>query len=97
MKKLFSTNIGCNYSGYSGFKIQKGTSNLIATFGSETQVCIFDRHGTKRGDVLTQGQVVDLDWERSGQVLAIIDDQTHYVYIWEVHSLKTIKFSTHFK
>ncbi|VDK22301.1 unnamed protein product [Taenia asiatica] len=29
-----------------------------------------------------------MDWERNGQVLAIIDDQTHYVYVWEAHSLK---------
>ncbi|VDM33193.1 unnamed protein product [Hydatigera taeniaeformis] len=38
-----------------------------------------------------------MDWDRNGQILGIIDDETHYIYVWEACSLKLNRFPTNFK
>ena len=46
---------------------------------------------------LYSSRVLDFDWNRNGEVLSIIDDQTNHVYTWEASSFASNQIPTNLR
>ncbi|CAL8084188.1 unnamed protein product [Calicophoron daubneyi] len=97
MKKLFSTDIGQYQGNQSVFKLQSSKSNYIAAFGHEQTVSVFDRHGERKIQLPLPGEPIEMVWDADGDNLAIIDDKTPSVCLWDSLSFKITQLSTGLK
>lgn len=50
---------------------------------------IFDRHGQKRSEINLLGNCVAMDWDKDGDILAVIADKSSYIYLWDANTNKT--------
>uniref|UniRef100_H0X6K1 WD repeat domain 19 n=1 Tax=Otolemur garnettii TaxID=30611 RepID=H0X6K1_OTOGA len=71
------------------FAWQKTSGNYLAITGADHTVKIFDRHGQKRSEISLSGNCVALDWDKEGDILAVIAEKSSCVYLWDSNTQKT--------
>ncbi|THD21180.1 hypothetical protein D915_008124 [Fasciola hepatica] len=97
MKKLFTTSTGWGKNNSYVFRLQNSKSNFIALFGSDQTVSVFDRHGEKKVEVPLPGEAVEMVWDCDGENLAILDDKTSSVTLWDALTFKISQLNTGIK
>uniref|UniRef100_A0A3Q3ED04 WD repeat-containing protein 19 n=1 Tax=Kryptolebias marmoratus TaxID=37003 RepID=A0A3Q3ED04_KRYMA len=71
------------------YKWQKSLGNYIAVAGQDNTVKIFDRHGQKWTELSLPGRCVGMDWDKDGDILAVIAAKSSFVYLWDASVNKT--------
>ena len=82
MKRLFSIEEGVPVR----MQWQKKHGNFLAVATLQNGVHLYDRHGDLRREIPLSGSFVCMDWQRDGDVLAVIQDRNTVCYLWEAHS-----------
>lgn len=60
-------------------------------------VNVFDRCGHLKSKVTLQGSCSGLDWDKDGDILAIVEDKWTGVYLWNAHSFELTTLDTGLK
>ncbi|XP_004681546.2 PREDICTED: WD repeat-containing protein 19 [Condylura cristata] len=68
---------------------QKTSGNYLAISGADHAVKIFDRHGKKRSEINLPGNCVAMDWDKDGDILAVIAEKSSCIYLWDANTNKT--------
>ncbi|XP_016043485.1 WD repeat-containing protein 19 [Erinaceus europaeus] len=71
------------------FTWQKTSGNYLAATGADHTVKIFDRHGQKRSKINLPGNCVAMDWDKDGDILAVIAETSSCIYLWDANKNKT--------
>eukprot|EP00071_Canis_lupus_P039391 XP_022272948.1 WD repeat-containing protein 19-like [Canis lupus familiaris] len=71
------------------FTWQKKSGNYLAVTGADHIVKIFDRHGQKRSEINLPGNCVAMDWDKDGDILAVIAEKSSCIYLWDANTNKT--------
>uniref|UniRef100_A0A8C0CLQ6 WD repeat domain 19 n=1 Tax=Balaenoptera musculus TaxID=9771 RepID=A0A8C0CLQ6_BALMU len=71
------------------FTWQKTSGNYLAVTGADHIVKIFDRHGQKRSEINLSGNCVAMDWDKDGDILAVIAEKSSCIYLWDANTNKT--------
>ncbi|XP_060221254.1 WD repeat-containing protein 19 isoform X2 [Meriones unguiculatus] len=71
------------------FAWQKSSGNYLAVTGADFIVKIFDRHGQKRSEINLLGNCVAMDWDKDGDILAVIAEKSSCIYLWDANTNKT--------
>ncbi|XP_037327609.2 WD repeat-containing protein 19 isoform X1 [Pungitius pungitius] len=71
------------------YKWQKTLGNYIAVAGQDNSVKIFDRHGHKWSELSLPGRCVGMDWDKDGDILAVIAAKSSSIYLWDASVNKT--------
>nr|BAC31673.1 unnamed protein product [Mus musculus] len=71
------------------FAWQKSSGNYLAVTGADYIVKIFDRHGQKRSEISLPGNCVTMDWDKDGDILAVIAEKSSCIYLWDANTNKT--------
>ncbi|XP_056135515.1 WD repeat-containing protein 19 [Lampris incognitus] len=71
------------------YKWQKSLGNYIAVAGNDNSLKIFDRHGQKRNELNLPGRCVAMDWDKDGDILAVIAEKSSSIYLWDASVNKT--------
>ncbi|CAF94207.1 unnamed protein product, partial [Tetraodon nigroviridis] len=71
------------------YKWQKSLGNYIAVAGHDSTVQIFDRHGHKYAEINLPGRCVGLDWDKDGDILAMIAAKSSSICLWDASVNKT--------
>ncbi|XP_071315895.1 WD repeat-containing protein 19-like isoform X2 [Trachinotus anak] len=71
------------------YKWQTSFGNYIAVSGQDKSVKIFDRHGHKCTELSLPGCCVGMDWDKDGDILAVISAQSSSIYLWDATVNKT--------
>ncbi|XP_028973960.2 WD repeat-containing protein 19 [Esox lucius] len=71
------------------YKWQKTLGNYIAVAGPDNSVKIFDRHGQRKNELTLPGRCVGMDWDKDGDVLAVISDKSSSIHLWDANVNKT--------
>ncbi|XP_012413373.2 WD repeat-containing protein 19 [Trichechus manatus latirostris] len=71
------------------FTWQRTSGNYLAVTGANHIVKIFDRHGQKRSEINLPGNCVAMDWDKDGDILAVIAEKSSCVYLWDANTNKT--------
>ncbi|XP_019491540.1 PREDICTED: WD repeat-containing protein 19 [Hipposideros armiger] len=89
MKRVFSL-LEKNWLGAPiQFTWQKTSGNYLAVTGADHTVKIFDRHGQKRSEINLSGNCVGMDWDKDGDILAVIAEKSSCIYLWDANTNKT--------
>uniref|UniRef100_A0A3Q3ED44 WD repeat-containing protein 19 n=1 Tax=Labrus bergylta TaxID=56723 RepID=A0A3Q3ED44_9LABR len=62
------------------YRWQKSLGNYIAV---DNSVKIFDRHGQKWTELNLPGRCVGMDWDKDGDILAVIAAKSSSIYLWD--------------
>ena len=83
MRKLFTIDHNTNGKGPVYFGWNKG-GNLLAVCGSSRQLCIYDRQGkpVDQKTLSNPGSCIGLDWDCTGETLAVIQHASTVVILW---------------
>ncbi|XP_071599813.1 WD repeat-containing protein 19 isoform X2 [Heliangelus exortis] len=76
------------------FAWQKTLGNFLAVSGDDRVVKIFDRHGQKINEINLPGKCVGMDWNKDGDILAIITDKSSAIFLWDANTNKTGQVDT---
>ncbi|XP_061778717.2 WD repeat-containing protein 19 [Nerophis lumbriciformis] len=76
------------------YKWQKSLGNYIAVAGQDSSVKIFDRHGHKWTEISLPGRCVGMDWDKDGDILAVIAANSSAIYLWDASVNKTSKIDS---
>ncbi|XP_036187344.1 WD repeat-containing protein 19 isoform X1 [Myotis myotis] len=71
------------------FTWQKTSGNYLAVTGADHIVRIFDRHGQKRSEINLSGNCVAMDWDKDGDILAVVAEKSNCIYLWDANTNKT--------
>ncbi|XP_004642695.2 WD repeat-containing protein 19 isoform X2 [Octodon degus] len=71
------------------FTWQKTSGNYLAVTGADHTVKIFDRHGQKKSEINLPGNCVAMDWDKDGDILAVIAEKSTCIYLWDANTNKT--------
>ncbi|TMS23823.1 WD repeat-containing protein 19 [Larimichthys crocea] len=71
------------------YKWQKSLGNYIAVAGQDNSVKVFDRHGHKWTELNLPGRCVGMDWDKDGDILAVIAAKSSSIYLWDASVNKT--------
>ncbi|XP_078147713.1 WD repeat-containing protein 19 [Centroberyx gerrardi] len=71
------------------YKWQKTLGNYIAVAGNDNSLKIFDRYGHKRNELNLPGRCVAMDWDKDGDILAVIAEKSSSIYLWDASVNKT--------
>ncbi|XP_014836361.1 PREDICTED: WD repeat-containing protein 19 [Poecilia mexicana] len=71
------------------YKWQKSLGNYIAVAGQDSTVKIFDRHGQKWTELNLPGRCVGMDWDKDGDILAVISTKSSSIFLWDASVNKT--------
>ncbi|KAK1345985.1 hypothetical protein QTO34_008452 [Cnephaeus nilssonii] len=89
MKRVFSL-LEKNWLGAPiQFTWQKASGNYLAVTGADHIVKIFDRHGQKRSEINLSGNCVAMDWDKDGDILAVVAEKSSCIYLWDANTNKT--------
>ncbi|XP_038608159.1 WD repeat-containing protein 19 isoform X1 [Tachyglossus aculeatus] len=89
MKRVFTLSEKSLLSTPVQFIWQKTLGNYLAVTGSDHSVKIFDRHGQKRSEINLPGNCVAMDWDKDGDILAVIAEKSSSIYLWDANTSKT--------
>uniref|UniRef100_A0A672SXM1 WD repeat domain 19 n=1 Tax=Sinocyclocheilus grahami TaxID=75366 RepID=A0A672SXM1_SINGR len=79
------------------YKWQKTVGNYLAVSGPDNLVKIFDRHGQKVNELNLPGNCVSLDWDKDGDILAVIAEKSSSIYLWDANVNKTSQLDSGMK
>lgn len=90
MKRIFTLNdqvwLGTNLQ----YKWQKTLGNYLAVAGgNDNSVKIFDRYGQKKNEINLPGRCVAMDWDKDGDILAVIAEKSSAIHLWDANVNKT--------
>ncbi|XP_027999472.2 WD repeat-containing protein 19 [Eptesicus fuscus] len=89
MKRVFSL-LEKNWLGAPiQFTWQKASGNYLAVTGADHIIKIFDRHGQKRSEINLSGNCVAMDWDKDGDILAVVAEKSSCIYLWDANTNKT--------
>ncbi|CAN9510421.1 unnamed protein product [Ophioblennius macclurei] len=71
------------------YRWQKSLGNYIAVAGQDNCVKIFDRHGHKWTELNLPGRCVGMDWDKDGDILAVIAGKSSSIFLWDASVNKT--------
>eukprot|EP01137_Pigoraptor_chileana_P005155 Opistho-2@47869 len=71
------------------FAWQRSQGNYLAACGVNRMVFIFDRHGDLISEIALQGPCMGMDWDKDGDVLAVIQDKSAAVYLWDAYTKRS--------
>jgi WD40 repeat protein len=75
--------------------------NFLATVGKNSVVHVWDRHGERieDGDIMLKGQgrVLSLEWDSSGETLAILQEGNGVVELWDIKTRSSTALDTNLK
>uniref|UniRef100_A0A915BKE6 Anaphase-promoting complex subunit 4 WD40 domain-containing protein n=1 Tax=Parascaris univalens TaxID=6257 RepID=A0A915BKE6_PARUN len=69
--------------------VEHGKVGGVAGCRSNKQVKVFDRNGALLEEIIQPGLVTLMTWDKDGDVLALTNDKTTAVTLWEVGTKKT--------
>ena len=98
MKKLFR--ISPARGGRTGVVFSwQAEGNYLATAGSSSLVSIYNRHGERFDEITLSGTgaVLALEWDRTGEFLAVLQDENGQIPIWELASRKVSHLETNLR
>ncbi|KAF6025037.1 WDR19 [Bugula neritina] len=87
--KLFS--LQGSVGSHSIYCWQKTLGNYLASTNGENTVNIYDRHGNLVKDIDLPGAVTGLGWDKDGDILSIITDKSHIIFLWDANSQRTFQ------
>ncbi|XP_053281437.1 WD repeat-containing protein 19-like [Pleuronectes platessa] len=76
------------------YKWQKTVGNFIAVAGQDNSVKIFDRHGQKWTELNLPGRCVGMDWDKDGDILAVIALRSRSIFLWDARVNKSSKINS---
>ncbi|XP_034544746.1 WD repeat-containing protein 19 [Notolabrus celidotus] len=76
------------------YKWQKTLGNYIAVAGQDNSVKIFDRHGHIWTELNLPGRCVGMDWDKDGDILAVIAAKSSSIYLWDASVNKISKIES---
>ncbi|XP_047221085.1 WD repeat-containing protein 19 [Girardinichthys multiradiatus] len=76
------------------YKWQKSLGNYIAVAGQDNSVKIFDRHGQKWTELNLPGRCVGMDWDKDGDILAVIAAKSSSIFFWDASINKTLQIDS---
>ncbi|XP_029010876.1 WD repeat-containing protein 19 [Betta splendens] len=79
------------------YKWQRTLGNYIAVAGQDNSVKIFDRHGHKWTEINLPGRCVGMDWDKDGDILAVITAKSSSIYLWDASVSKTSQIDSGMK
>ncbi|KAL1023991.1 hypothetical protein UPYG_G00049980 [Umbra pygmaea] len=68
---------------------EDNSGGRIPDKGPDNFVKIFDRHGQWKNDLTLPGRCVGMDWDKDGDVLAVISDKSNFIHLWDANVNKT--------
>ncbi|KAM8842536.1 WD repeat-containing protein 19 [Synchiropus picturatus] len=71
------------------YKWQKSLGNYIAVAGQDNTVKVFDRHGHRQSELHLPGRCVGMDWDKDGDILAVIAAKSSSIFLWDASVNKT--------
>ncbi|XP_030643578.1 WD repeat-containing protein 19 [Chanos chanos] len=71
------------------YKWQRTLGNFLAVAGPDNSVKIYDRHGQKACELNIPGKCVSLDWDKDGDILAVIAEKSSFIHLWDANVNKT--------
>ncbi|XP_023685243.1 WD repeat-containing protein 19 isoform X1 [Paramormyrops kingsleyae] len=89
MKRVFTLSEKAWSGSCLQYKWQKALGNYLAVAGSDNSVKIFDRHGQKKNELNLPGRCLAMDWDKDGDMLAVIADKSSAIYLWDANVNKT--------
>mmetsp|Transcript_838 Transcript_838/g.2234 ORF Transcript_838/g.2234 Transcript_838/m.2234 type:complete len:1438 (-) Transcript_838:93-4406(-) len=95
MKKLFKK--GAEFHDRSPVKFAWDPSgNLLASVGRNAVVHLFDRHGQHVHEISLSmsTKVLNMEWDKDGEVLAILQAKNNVILLYDVHSRQSIDFDS---
>ncbi|XP_052278623.1 WD repeat-containing protein 19-like isoform X1 [Dreissena polymorpha] len=87
MKRVFCITGGKGGGGIQ-YAWQKSLGNYIATSSNDNLVKIYDRHGDLKQEIQLQGPCTGLGWDKDGDTLAVINDRTTNITMWDANTGK---------
>ncbi|XP_053277070.1 WD repeat-containing protein 19-like [Pleuronectes platessa] len=79
------------------YKWQKTVGNFIAVAGQDNSVKIFDRHGQKWTELNLPGRCVGMDWDKNGDILAVIAAKSRSIFLWDARVNKSSRIKSGMK
>ncbi|XP_028657806.1 WD repeat-containing protein 19 [Erpetoichthys calabaricus] len=89
MKRVFSLSEKAWQGSALLYRWQRTLGNYLAVAGADQVVKIFDRHGQKKDEINLPGNCVAMDWDKDGDVLAVIAEKSSSIYLWDANTLKS--------
>ncbi|KAK6324407.1 hypothetical protein J4Q44_G00037490 [Coregonus suidteri] len=85
MKRVFTLTDRAWLGSCLQYKWQKTLGNYIAVAGPDSSVKIFDRHGQRKNELNLPGRCVGMDWDKDGDILAVISDKSSSIHLWDAN------------
>uniref|UniRef100_A0A672JFN3 WD repeat-containing protein 19 n=1 Tax=Salarias fasciatus TaxID=181472 RepID=A0A672JFN3_SALFA len=79
------------------YRWQKSLGNYIAVAGQDNSVKIYDRHGHKWTELSLPGRCVGMDWDKDGDILAVIASKSSSIFLWDASVNKTTQIDSGMK
>uniref|UniRef100_A0A8C5I6Y2 WD repeat-containing protein 19 n=1 Tax=Gouania willdenowi TaxID=441366 RepID=A0A8C5I6Y2_GOUWI len=76
------------------YRWQRTLGNYIAV---DNSVKIFDRHGKKCAELPLPGRCVGMDWDKDGDILAVIAAKSSSIFLWDASVNKTSQIDSGMK
>ncbi|BFZ14509.1 hypothetical protein BsWGS_17548 [Bradybaena similaris] len=86
MKRIFSLPERVHGHGRLKYAWQRTHGNYLATTGSDSTAKIYDRHGDLKGNVNLPGRCTGLGWDQEGDILALICEGSHSIFLWDTNT-----------
>ena len=93
MKRVFATD---GNNGPVRIQWQRRHGNFLAVATPQSSF-IYDRHGELRREISIPGAFVCMDWQKDGDVLALLYDKNTVIVLWEAHSQRLIQVDANLK
>lgn len=97
MKRIFSLVEKSHGVGSITYCWQRTLGNYLVTTGSDHTVKIHDRHGQVVEEMALPGLCTGLGWDKDGDTLAIVNEKTAVVMLWDANSHKTTSLDSGLK
>jgi WD repeat-containing protein 19 len=97
MKPVFEAYPIINGSGPVQFLWQKQSGNYLAVTSANNAVNIFDRRGQVKAKLSLHGPCVCMDWDREGNLLAVLQERSGVTLLWNAHYNTTVELDTGLK
>lgn len=97
MKRMFNLSERTHGPGPIQFCWQTHQSNYLATTGANNAVHIWDRHGQSHDEMRLAGACTGMDWDKDGNFLAVINDKSTSITLWDANARKTSSIDSGFK
>ncbi|XP_066931056.1 WD repeat-containing protein 19-like isoform X2 [Clytia hemisphaerica] len=73
---------------------QNQQGNFLAVTGVSRLVTIYDRHGELKDEVILPGVCTGISWDKDGDTLAIGNQKTGMIYLWDANTMKTTQLES---